>query len=153
MKPNQKLIRKQLDSTLEKFKEASLVSIPRKGWVRAVRDALGMTGPQLAKRMQVTKQRVQQLEKDEIAGSTTIKTMRQAAEALNCVFVYSIVPQESLEKVVQKQARIIAEDRLRRISHTMSLEGQELDQPDIQDAMDNLVEELIYTEQRSLWDL
>ena len=153
MKPNQKLIRKQLDSTLEKFKEASLVSIPRKGWVRAVRDALGMTGPQLAKRMQVTKQRVQQLEKDEIAGSTTIKTMRQAAEALNCVFVYSIVPQESLEKVVQKQARIIAEGRLRRISHTMSLEGQELDQPDIQDAMDNLVEELIYTEQRSLWDL
>lgn len=152
MKPNQKLIRKQLDSTLQEFKRMSSISIPRKGWIRAVRNALGMSGPQIAQRMQVSKQRIQRIEKDEVLGSTTLRTMRQAAEALNCFFVYSIVPQGSLEEIVQEQARTIAVERLSRASQTMKLEGQELGNADMQDSLDNLIEELIAKEQSQLWD-
>lgn len=152
MKPNQKLIRKQLDSALQEIKRLNSISIPGKGWIRAIRNALGMSGPQLAQRMQVSKQRVQRIEQDEVLGSTTLRTMRQAAEALNCVFVYSIVPQVSLEEIVKERARTIAVERLSRASQTMKLEGQELRNADMQDALENLIEELIAKEQSHLWD-
>ena len=152
MKPNQKLIRKQLDSTLQQFQRLTSISIPGKGWIRAIRNALGMSGPQLARRMQVSKQRILRIENDEVLGSTTLRTMRQAAEALNCVFVYSIVPQESLEETVKEQAKAIAVERLSRASQTMKLEGQELGNADMQDALDNLIEDLITKEQSRLWD-
>ncbi len=153
MKPNKTLVRKQLDSTLDEFKKLSSISTPHKGWVRAIRDALGITGPQLARRMGVSKQRVSKIEKTEVNGGTTLKTMRQAAEALNCKFVYSIVPHESLESTVRKQAKQIARERMKRAHQTMSLEGQELSNSELQDAMDNLVEDLISDSQSSLWDV
>lgn len=152
MKPNKKLVRRQLDSTLDEFKKLSSISTPHKGWIRAIRDALGITGPQLARRMGLSKQRVSKLEQTEVNGGTTLKTMSQAAEALNCKFVYSIVPHESLENTVRKQAKLLAEERLKRAHQTMTLEGQELSKSELQDALDDLVEDLISNSQSSLWD-
>lgn len=154
MKPKHKQIaRRQLDATLAKFSEARRVQPPAKGWIRAVREALGMSGKQLAKRLQVSQPRVFKLEQDEPTGALTLKTMQQAAEALDCVFVYALVPRSSLEETVRTQARLVATDRLQRVSHTMLLEAQTLSSEEQQASLDDAVEELMRETPRNLWDL
>jgi predicted DNA-binding mobile mystery protein A len=56
-------------------------SPPVKGWIRAIREALGMSGTQLANRLKVSQPRIPRLEQDELSGVVSLKTMRQAAEA------------------------------------------------------------------------
>jgi len=73
---------------------------PPKGWVRYRRDKLAISGPQLAAKMGVTKQRISALEKSELSGAASLKTMRQAAEALGCEFVYALVPKGSQDEHV-----------------------------------------------------
>ena len=77
---NHKLIREQLDQTLKRFKGLQKMSMPQKGWLRAIRDALGMNGRQFAQRMGVSPARISKLESDELAGAVTLKTLRKAAE-------------------------------------------------------------------------
>ena len=100
---------------------------PPKGWVRAIRDALGMTGAQLGTRIGVRPQSVEAIEKSEAAGTIQLITLRRAAEALDCTLVYALVPNSSLEAVVEARARKIAKRELQRVAHTMRLEAQETD--------------------------
>ncbi|MBI9019279.1 MAG: mobile mystery protein A [Phycisphaerae bacterium] len=102
------LAREQLDKTLEQFLPLKTVVSPRKGWVRAIRDALGMSGEQLAKRLKTNKQRISRIEQDEKPGNITVKTLKNVAEALDCEFVYGFVPKQTLEKTVRNQARTIS---------------------------------------------
>lgn len=100
MKPIRKrLVLEQLDATLNRIPCLRVVQRPAKGWLRAVREALGMSGRQFARRLGVSAPCITALEKKELSGSVTIKTMRRAAEALDCVFVYALVPRESLSEL------------------------------------------------------
>lgn len=154
MKPKFKqIVRRQLDATLAKFGEVKNVQLPAKGWIRAVREALGMSGKQLAKRLQVSQPRVFKLEQGEPAGALTLKTMQQVASALDCVFVYALVPRSSLEEAVRTQARVVAGERLQRVSHSMLLEAQGLAPVEQQASLASAVEELVRETPRDLWDL
>jgi predicted DNA-binding mobile mystery protein A len=154
MKPKyNQIARRQLDATLARFHEIKTMQCPPKGWIRAVREALGMSGKQLARRLKVSQPRVFKLEQDEPAGALTLKTMRQAAEALDCVFVYAIVPRSSLEETVHTQARAVAAERIRRVSHTMLLEAQGLVPEEQKAALDAAVEELVREMPNDLWEL
>ena len=154
MKPKYKQIaRRQLDATLAKFGEAGSVQLPAKGWIRAVREALGMSGTQLARRLQVSQPRVFKLEQGEPSGALTLKTMRQVAEALDCVFVYALVPRSSLEETVRTRARTVAAERLQRVSHTMLLEAQGLSSEEQQASLDAAIEELVRETPKDLWDM
>ncbi len=152
MKKYKKLVRQQLEITLQKFSPLLDISMPPKGWIRAVRDALGMNGRQLADRLNVTRQRVALIEKDELGSSATLKTMRRVAESLDCVFVYALVPRTSLEQTLHEQAKRIAKKRLARVSHTMMLENQELSEIDQEQALNDMVKELIETQPSTFWD-
>jgi len=153
MKPLHKiLIREQLETTLESLSCMRRVKRPAKGWLRAVREALGMSGKQFARRLGVSPPRVTALEKDELSGSVSIKTMRQAAEALDCVFVYGIIPRESLTEIVRKRARTLAWKRLARVSHSMLLEAQQLTDSEQKKMLDAEVEELIRSMPKELWE-
>jgi predicted DNA-binding mobile mystery protein A len=125
---------------------------PRKGWIRAVREALGMTGEQLGKRLQVNKQRVSRIEQDETLGNVTLKTLRQVAEALECTLVYGFVPNDSLEQTVRHQAKVLAQKRFARSHHMMRLEKQELSHEEKEKAYQDLVRDILETMPRSLWD-
>jgi len=154
MKPKYKQIaRQQLDATLARFDEIRKVQIPQKGWIRAVRDALGMSGKQLALRLQVSQPRVFKLEQGEPSGALTLKTMRQVAEALDCVFVYALVPRSTLEETVRTQARVVAGERLQRVSHTMLLEAQGLTMQEQQASLDGAIEDLVRETPKDLWDI
>jgi predicted DNA-binding mobile mystery protein A len=146
-----KLIREQLDASLQRLSPLLDVTAPPKGWIRAIRDALGMTGKQLANRLGVAQQAVARIEKEELAGSVTIKTMRRIAECLDCVFVYGFVPRTSLEETVARQAKKVAAQRLAQASQTMGLENQALSRRENERALSDLVDELIRTLPSNLW--
>ena len=153
MGPNRKrLILEQLDATFDRLSCLRSVQRPAKGWLRAIREALGMSGKQFAQRLAVSPPRVTVLEKEELTGSVTIKTMRHAAEALDCFFVYALVPRTTLSKTVRERAEATANKRLERISHSMLLEGQQLSQGEQQKALRAEIEELIRTMPKELWD-
>src|SRR5260370_35432201 len=84
--------RKRLDERLMALKPEDRFNAPPKGWVRAIRDALGMTGVQFAKRLAIRPQSVEALEKSEANGSIPLKTLRRAAEALDCTLGCALVP-------------------------------------------------------------
>jgi predicted DNA-binding mobile mystery protein A len=145
------IARRQLDATLAKFGEVKSMQLPAKGWIRAVREALGMSGTQLARRIQVSQPRVHKLEQGEPSGALTLKTMRQVAEALDCVFVYALVPRSSLEETVRAQARVVAVERLKSVTHTMLLEAQGLSAGEQQASLDAAIEELVRETPGDLW--
>ena len=103
-----KLIREQLEASLRRLSPLRNVTPPPKGWIRAIRNALGMTAKQLASRLGVAQQAVARIERDELTGSVTIKTMRRVAEGLDCVFVCGFVPRSSLETSLRRQAQQLA---------------------------------------------
>ncbi len=146
------LAREQLDETLKQFLPLKAVVPPRNGWIRAIRDALGMTGEQLAGRLLVNKQRVSRIEQDEKLGKVTINTLRGVAEALDCEFVYGFVPRQSLEDTVRNQSRFVAKKRMARSDQIMRLEKQELSEDEKEKALESVITDIIKTMPRSLWD-
>ena len=153
MKPKHvKLAREQLDATLGRLESLKILVPPGKGWIRAIRDAIGMTGEQLAKRLNINKQRVSRIEHDEKLGKVKIETLRNVAEAMDCVFVYAFVPRDSLAQTVKEQAKEIAKKRMARSNQMMRLEKQELSEAEKAKAMQTIIDEIVETMPKSLWD-
>ena len=121
--PSSELARRTLDRRLAALRELD-VPVPPRGWTRALRDALGMSAADLARRMGLTRQAVAQLERSEAEGSIQLDTLRRAAEALDSVLVYALVPREALDEVVKARARAVAEQTIDSVEHTMALEAQ-----------------------------
>ena len=141
--------RQRLDERLVALKPENRLTPPPKGWIRAIRDALGMTGPQFAARLSIKPQSVADIEKSEATGSIQLKTLSRAAEALDCTLVYALVPKTSLEGAVQSRARRIAMKDLARVAHTMKLEDQGVDDAALEQRIAAYVRDVI--KDRDLW--
>lgn len=131
-----------------------LVNSPRppKGWLRAIRDALGMTTAQFARRLGVSQPRVVELEQSEESGGVTLNTLQRAAEALGCRLVYALVPEQPLEDTVRARAQLIAARQSAAVEHTMRLEDQAVTNKKIsKELRQRRVEELMRRPAR-LWD-
>lgn len=124
---------------------------PPRGWVRTIREALGMSVPQLARRLRVTRQTIADLERREIEGSTTLAALRKAANAMNCDVVYAIVPRRDLNALLENQARQRASSEVKKVAHTMRLEAQDVDAAETQRLIDDSVANLLENP-RMLWD-
>lgn len=142
--------RQRLDERLRPLKPEDRFKAPPKGWVRAIRDALGMTGVQLARRLKISPQSVDALEKSEANGSIKLDTLRRAAEALDCTLVYALVPNISLEGAVREKARKLALRDLGRVAHTMRLEAQGTDDADLAARIDAYVRDQL--RERDIWE-
>ncbi len=151
-KKYQKSALEQLDTGLVRFTPLREVPPPRNGWIRALRNALGMSGRQLGKRLGVSKMRVADMERAEAAGATSLKTLRRAAEAMDCVLVYALVPKTSLKETLRKQARQKARQDTARAVHTMGLEDQALSREESGKAMEMATESLLDKMPKTLWD-
>jgi predicted DNA-binding mobile mystery protein A len=134
------------------LRETNNLARPPRGWIKAIREALGMTTAQLAGRIGVSQPHITQLEKSEIRDSLTLKTLRQVAEGLNCTLVYALVPNAPLDDLVRDRARLIADRQLARTDHTMKLENQALAPRELRAERERLVEALIAGNPRRLWD-
>jgi len=142
--------RAQLDGRLSPLKPADRWRAPPKGWIRAIRDSLGMSGPQLASRLAIRPQTVEAFEKSETAGTIQLNTLRRAAEALDCVLVYALVPKTSLDQTVSQRARKIARRRIEQVDHTMRLEDQGTDNSNLDAKIDAYVRDML--KDRDLWN-
>jgi predicted DNA-binding mobile mystery protein A len=115
---------RHLDKRFAALRPLAKGTRPPKGWLRAVRDALGMTTAQFARRLGVSQPRIIELEKSEVTGGVTLHTLQRAAEALGCRLVYALVPERSLAETVRDRAKLVAEGQLASVEHTMRLEDQ-----------------------------
>jgi len=143
------LARRRLDERLKAF--AGLGAAPPMGWVRALRDALGLTGAQLARRLGIRPASLSELEKNEAKGAITLATLRRAAEALDCTLVYALVPNRSLEAMVKEAATSAAQKQLAASFHTMELEGQGLRAADKGEMVEELAAEIAKAGGKRLW--
>lgn len=143
------LARKSLDRRLNKLREMKLTR-PNRGWIRAIRESLGMTTKQLAARARVSQPRIVALEKAEAQGKVTLATLEQIAAALDCDFVYALVPREPLEKRMQRRAERLAHERLKAVSHSMLLEKQQVASSKAETK--RLIESILRGDPKKLWD-
>jgi predicted DNA-binding mobile mystery protein A len=150
MKSNTSQARARLDERLTAIKRQGDLQPPPKGWVRAIRDALGMSGAQLGQRVGVSAQTVDALEKSESAGTLQLKNLRRLAEAMDCTLVYALVPNRPLTQMVNERAREIALHDLSRVAHTMRLEAQETGGEGIEDRIDAYIRDNVSA--RDLWN-
>lgn len=143
----------QLDRRFADLKPfASAAVRPTRGWIRAIRDGLGMTTGQLARRMGVKQPRITELEGGEASGKITIQSLERAAEAMGCRLVYALVPMRPLTEVIDERAALLAERQLASIEQTMRLENQSVtDKARHDEALTRLVSELKRKPAR-LWD-
>jgi len=144
--------RKNIDKRLNPLMNTDAFAHPPRGWVRAIREALGMTTAQLATRLGIAQPSVVGLEKAEAAKAITLETLERAARALDCTLVYALVPRKPLETVVQECAREKARARLRTISHSMTLEDQRVREDDEREQLERLVQKLLEGPGSALWN-
>ncbi|MXX01212.1 MAG: mobile mystery protein A [Acidimicrobiia bacterium] len=138
-----------MDERYRRLDPLSQMLRPHRGWIRAVRDALGMSGAELGHRLGISQQRVAALEQAEIQLSIQLDTLARAADALNCHLVYALVPRTSLTEAVKAQARSKATQILLRAAHHSRLENQAGS-----DSLDARIEDLAETfvDRRGLWN-
>jgi len=147
-----KPLRRQLDGKLKRIAPAVSSLQARKGWVRTIRESLGMTLRQLARRMGVSHVVVTRLEEREQAGAVTLDVLRRTADAMDCDLVYFFLPRHGLEASVQSQARKAAATMVANVSHSMALEAQSVDTAEVQRQVQDIADELVRTGSKRIWD-
>lgn len=144
--------RRTLDRRLGAYSSTEVFARPPRGWVRAIREALGMTTAQLGKRIGVSQSRAFAIEKGEVSGSITLESLERAAHALDCRLVYALVPREPLEAVIEKRALERARNKLKPTSHSMVLEDQRVQWEDEEFQVRALAKRLIEKSGSELWE-
>lgn len=145
------LTRRQLDKRLVPFRSLELKGPPARGWIRAIRDSLGMTAAQLASRLGVTQPTVTGIERSEAGRSITLDTLDRAAHALGCRLVYALVPEQNLDTMVQTRAREMARKKLSHLDHTMRLEDQAVEADEANRQLERATEYLLTHKRSGLW--
>ncbi len=139
--------RELLDRHFDEWQQLRMLPRPPRGWVRAVREALGMSAAALAARLRITAGAVTRLEQSEAADRIRLDTLRRAADALGCDLVYLLVPRRPLTAVVRDRARELAYRQVAALEQTMRLEDQATGQTE--ELADQLTERLL--ERGGLW--
>lgn len=146
------LRREQLDRTLTAPVDLRRLHTPKRGWIREVREVLGLSARQLAARMGVSQPSVAKMERSEVRGSLTLASLERAAEAMDCRLTYAFVPRSSFEDVVRARATEVATRLLARVEHTMALEAQGAGSQFRARRIQELADDLARSLSRELWE-
>jgi len=150
---NKKLQFQQLNEKMDQLNGMQHVIVPPIGWIKAIRNGIGMSMEQLGKKLSITKQGVMDIEKREKEGAITIKSMQEIAKAMDTQFVYGFVPKVgSLEQMIENRALEIASKIVERTSTTMKLEDQANSKERIEKAIKERASEIINKTPKILWD-
>lgn len=148
-----KLQLEQLDRKLKVFASVNKVTTPSTGWLKAVRVSLGMSLQQLADKLSITKQSVQEIEQREREGSITFKNLREAANALDMQLVYGLVPKDgTIDALIERKAKELAVRIVSRTSNTMKLENQENSKQRLKKAIEERTTIIKNEMPKMLWD-
>ena len=141
-----------LDFILKRWRLLPTRHKPSRGWVRAIREALGMTTTQLSSRLGVSQSRVVAMEVAEQTGSLTIKNLARAASALDCELVYALVPRHPLQEMVEQRVKQKAFSSIAAISHSMMHE-----EPAVADAttavqLEQMIQKMTMSARSDIWE-
>jgi len=152
MRNQKKIVIEQLDRKLRPFYEIKNIEFPERGWVYAIRTALNMTLQQLGHKLKITTQGVKDIEKREVSGSISIKSLKEVAKSLDMQFVYGFVSNHnSIEKFIELKAGELAERRVLNNLNTAS-ENKEISEAEIHREIEDFAREIKREIPKSLWD-
>ena len=143
---NKKILRRSYQKKFDILKMA-VIERPKQGWLKTIREFLGMTTTQLAKKIDVSQPRVINMEKNE--QNIKISTMERIADALNCDFVYALVPRENIDDIIYNQAKKKALKIMNKVNKNMGLENQLAES---EDTLEDLIKELSDNNIARIWD-
>ena len=151
MTETDRIQRKQLDRKLAPLSESGLRTVPRGGWTKTIRNALGMSSAALGRRIGVSQSAVSQFESGEEHESITLASLHKLADGLECDLVYAFVPRVSLDDIMRHQAERRAQIILDSVSTSMDLEKQPLCEEELEDQLETLVHELLAQPEAGFW--
>jgi len=145
--------RAQLDQRFRRLGPPKRYTPPVRGWMKAIREALGMSTAQLARRLKIKQPSVVDLEKSEARGSIELATLRRVAEALDCTVVYALVPNKPLDTMVRDRARAFMRKRRQQVDHSMLMENQRVARKVTRKDAESRLDEILRETRPSLfWD-
>lgn len=145
-------MREQLQERFDQIKDFARKPLPKNGWIRTLRDALGLSSYALAKKLGCKAANVLSMEQREKRGNIQLETLETVAQAMNCRLVYYFIPHESLDKILENQARLIAQKKIQHVNKSMKLEAQGLTIKQLKQQEDELVQKLLHGNLRDLWN-
>ena len=153
MRNQRKLLIDQLDRKLKPFLGSEIIIIPDNGWINTIRTTINMTLEQLGKKLKMTKQGVKRIEESEAAMTITIKSLKEVGNALEMKFVYGFVPIDgSIDSLLDRKSKILAEKIILRTNHNMMLEDQEIEKGNLRNAIEDLSKEIKFELKKAIWD-
>ncbi len=141
----------QLQASLDAYDFLRAKRVPERGWLKEIREALGLTERQQAGRVGVTGAALHKSEQSEADERISLGQLRKMADHLDCDLVYALVPRKPLTEVVQSRAQQLANEEVRGVAHTMSLEDQRPTDERIQKQVARRSEELLRGKWSELW--
>lgn len=145
------LKQRQLDAVLTHWRTSALPARPPSGWIKAIRESLGMPAAYLAKRLGIVQSSVHRLEISEAEDSITLGSLRRVAEALGCELQYALVPKKTIAQTLDEQAKRIARERMAAVAHSMALEAQSTSDDAIETQAKEMATSLSQGSRRELW--
>ncbi len=146
------IIREQYQSKLSQLIDIKKVIRPKEGWVRTLRKALGMSSPQLAKRLGMSKSQASQMERMEVEDRITLKQLRRVADSFDCDLMYALVPRKPVEIMLRDRAREKAQQLVGKTDVQMKLEAQQLSNEQLKVQIEMETERLLREIPRNLWE-
>lgn len=144
---NRAMILQQLDERLP-----AKIRIPACGWVRTIRQALGMSLKQLAKKIEVDESTLSRLEKNESEGKVTLNSLKKMADGMDCDVVYTLIPREkSFQKMVLKQAMKYVRNKGMKVGQSMILEEQQVDRVKLEESYEKDAKSLAEKVDSVIW--
>jgi predicted DNA-binding mobile mystery protein A len=115
-----------------------------------IRGQLGMSQRTLATRAAIQQSSVARIESGRF--DPNISTLKKIVEAMGCDLVVTIVPKTDLKTTRENQAKLKAEQKIRYLHGTMSLEKQSPNQKLLKELYDDEVKNLLDSSGSILWD-
>jgi len=148
-----KLQLEQLERKLSSFHAVKQITLPPTGWLKAIRLSLGMSLQQVANKLSITKQSVQEIEDREKEGSLTLKSLKDVANAMDMQLVYALVPKDgTLDQLIDRKAQELAVAIVSRTSNNMKLEDQENSKDRLKKAIKERAAIIKNEMPKALWD-
>ena len=143
---------RQLDTLLKPWTRLRNEHKPERGWIESIREALGMTQRDFARRARMHPTMVQRVQDGEHRHTLTLATLVRAADALDCDFVYALVPRAgSLTETLKARARQVARAETHSVADTMALEDQSPESDEKAAQERDLADELFHDSWSRLW--
>ncbi len=146
------VIREQYRTKVDQLIDNNKISRPNEGWIRTFRKSLGMSGPQLAVRMGISKSQASQMERMEMDDRITLKQLRRVADILDCDLTYALVPRKPVDEMIKDRARDKAHRLVNKADVQMKLEEQQLSPEKLQQQIKLEAERLVREMPRDLWE-